>query len=203
MPVGIPKAPFLIPENEEATWVDIYNRLHRERCLFLCQKLDYEITNTLVGLLVFLSREDNTRNHFMFINCIGGWVLCGISLFDMMRAVPPYVYTISMGMAYSMGSFVLTAGEIGERIAYPHGRVMIHQPSCSYIGDEIGELYIDGDEFTSIRDNVISLYKQRTGQPWLILYVDMKRDFFMTPDEAQRHGIVDLVGIEMYKASLR
>nr|YP_010466029.1 ATP-dependent Clp protease proteolytic subunit [Corydalis temulifolia]QOD41541.1 ATP-dependent Clp protease proteolytic subunit [Corydalis temulifolia] len=197
MPVGIPKVPFLIPKDEAATWVDIYNRLHRERCLFLCQPLDFEITNNLVGLLVFLTREDMTRNQFLFIHCRGGWVLCGMGLFDMMRGVPPYVFTLSIGLAYSMGSLVLTGGEKGERIAFPHGRVMMHQPISSYIGPEIGEVYGEGDEFLTIRNHVIHLYTQTTGHTFAVIYRDIHRDGFMSPKEAKDHGIVDAVGLDM------
>nr|YP_010043238.1 clp protease proteolytic subunit protein [Corydalis shensiana]QPC56998.1 clp protease proteolytic subunit protein [Corydalis shensiana] len=199
MPVGIPKVPFLIPEDEEATWVDIYNRLHRERALFLCQKLDFEITNTLVGLVVFLSRDDKTRNQFLFIHCIGGWAICGMGLFDMMRYVPPHVYTLAIGSAYSIGSLVVSGGEVCERIAYPNARVMIHQPASSYIGPEVGVLYMEGDEFKSIYKNVLNIYKQTTGQSLHVLQLDMIRDFFMTPAEAQIHGIVDCVGVQTFE----
>ena len=115
-----PKSACMVPKGSNFVLI---NRLHRERCLFLGQKLDFEITNTLLGLMVYLSREDKTWDQFLFINCTGGWVLCGIALFDMMRTVPPYVHTIGIGKAYSMGSLVLSGGEISERLAFPHGSV--------------------------------------------------------------------------------
>nr|YP_010154011.1 clp protease proteolytic subunit [Corydalis adunca]QQW51844.1 clp protease proteolytic subunit [Corydalis adunca] len=195
MPVGIPKVPFLIPGDEEETWVDLYNRLHRERCLFLGQKMDFEITNTILGLLVFLSKEDKNREHSLLINCPGGWVFCGIALFDMIRFVPPHVNTIGAGKAYSMGSLVLTGGEISQRVALPHAKVLVHQPTSSYLGDTLGELYTDGDEFQSLRDTVIRLYRQRTGQPEWVIVRDLERDSFMTPTEAKIHGIIDLVAL--------
>nr|YP_010194715.1 ATP-dependent Clp protease proteolytic subunit [Corydalis fangshanensis]QZZ81454.1 ATP-dependent Clp protease proteolytic subunit [Corydalis fangshanensis] len=201
MPVGVPKVSLLIPEEEkeEPTWLDLYNRLHRERCLFLCNKLDFETTNTLMGLLVGLSKADPTRDFYIFIHCPGGWALCGIGLFDLMRYVPPDVHTITLGKAYSMGSLVLLGAATDECIAFPNGKILLHQPSCSYLGPGLGELYRDGDEFKSIRNHVTSIYSQKTKKPWHIVYLDLQRDYLMNPYEAKSYGLVDHVGIDGYE----
>uniref|UniRef100_UPI0030FF2BC6 clp protease proteolytic subunit n=1 Tax=Dactylicapnos grandifoliolata TaxID=1549782 RepID=UPI0030FF2BC6 len=193
MPVGVPKVAFLIPDDEEATWVDL-NRLHLERALFLGAKLDWELANTILSLMVYLTRADKTWEQFLFINCPGGWVVCGLAIFDMIRGVPPYVHTISIGRAYSMGSLVLSAGEFSERLAFPH-RVLLHQPLSSYL--EGSMLTPDTDEVLSLRETVIRLYSQRTGQfSWVVAF-DLERDEFLTPTEAKIHGIVDAVGVDL------
>lgn len=98
----------------------LINRLHRERLLFLGQEVNSEISNQIVGLMVYLSIEDNTRDLFLFINSPGGWVVSGIAIYDTMQFVPPDVHTICMGLAASMGSFILIGGEITKRLAFPH-----------------------------------------------------------------------------------
>ncbi|KAI3894591.1 hypothetical protein MKX03_036661 [Papaver bracteatum] len=117
MPIGVPKVPFRIPGEEDSVWVDGYNfvlinRLHRERILFLGQQVDSEIANQLMGLMIYLTIEDDTKDVYLFINSPGGWVTPGIAMYDTMQFVQPDVHTICMGLAASMGSFVLVGGEI-------------------------------------------------------------------------------------------
>nr|QJF73131.1 ClpP [Iris loczyi] len=196
MPIGVPKVPFRSPGDEDAAWVDLYNRLHRERLLFLGQEVESEISNQLVGLMVYLSIEDNTRDLFLFINSPGGWVIPGIALYDTMQSVPPDVNTICMGFAASMGSFILVGGEIFKRIAYPHARVMIHQPASSFYEAPAGEFLLEAEELLRMREIITRAYVQRTFKPFRVISEDMERDVFMSATEAQAHGIVDLVGIE-------
>ena len=120
MPIGVPKVPYRIPGDEEATWVDLYNVMYRERTLFLGQEIRCEVTNHITGLMVYLSIEDDTRDLYLFINSPGGWVIPGIAIYDTMQFVPPDVHTICMGLAASMGSFILVGGEITKRLAFPH-----------------------------------------------------------------------------------
>nr|QXO04746.1 clpP-like protease [Hetaeria youngsayei] len=195
MPIGIPKVPFRIPGDEDATWVDLINRLYRERLLFLCQEVDSEISNQLVGIMVYLSIEDDTRDLFLFINSPGGGVLSGISIYDTMQLVLPDVNTICIGLAASMGSFILVGGEITKRLAFPHARVMIHQPASSFYEAHIGEFMLEVEELLKLRETVTKVYVQRTGNPLWVISEDMERDVFMSATEAQAHGIVDLVGV--------
>ena len=120
MPIGVPKVPFRNPGDEDASWIDIYNRLYRERFLFLVQEVDSEISNQIVGLLVYLNIEDDTKDIFLYINSPGGDVISGVAIYDMMQTVRPGVSTICIGLAASMGSFILAGGAITRRAAFPH-----------------------------------------------------------------------------------
>nr|QYJ08834.1 ATP-dependent Clp protease proteolytic subunit [Archidendron clypearia] len=196
MPVGVPKVPFRGPGDEEASWVDLYNRLYRQRALFLGQKVDSTISNQIMGLMVYLTLEDSTKDLYLFINSPGGWIVSGIALYDMMQAVQPDVQTVCIGLAASMASFILTGGEITKRIALPHA-VMMHQPIADLRAKtKAGEYIMEMDEVMSIYNSIVNTYVQRTGKPSWVLYKDLERDIFMSAEEAQAHGIVDLVGIE-------
>ena len=120
MPVGVPKVPYLMPGDDEASWVDLYHRLYEERLLFLGQEVNSEIANQLVGLMVYLSLEDKTKDLYLFINSPGGGVISGIAIFDIMQVVEAEVQTVCVGLAASMGSLLLVGGEITKRLAFPH-----------------------------------------------------------------------------------
>lgn len=120
MPVGVPKVPFQLPEDDEASWVDLYNRLYQQRFLFLGQEVNFEVSNILVGLMVYLSLEDKSRDLHLFINSPGGEVISGMAIFDMMQVVEAEVHTVCLGLAASMGSLILVGGEFTKRLAFPH-----------------------------------------------------------------------------------
>nr|YP_009735938.1 clp protease proteolytic subunit [Carya hunanensis]YP_010511052.1 clp protease proteolytic subunit [Carya dabieshanensis]QBG40527.1 clp protease proteolytic subunit [Carya kweichowensis]QBG40705.1 clp protease proteolytic subunit [Carya hunanensis]UQJ77764.1 clp protease proteolytic subunit [Carya dabieshanensis]UQJ78723.1 clp protease proteolytic subunit [Carya hunanensis]WKF52285.1 clp protease proteolytic subunit [Carya hunanensis] len=196
MPIGVPKVPFRSPGEEDASWVDV-NRLYRERLLFLGQEVDSEISNQLIGLMVYLSIEDDTKDLYLFINSPGGWVIPGVAIYDTMQFVGPDVQTICMGLAASMGSFILVGGEITKRLAFPHARrVMIHQPASSFYEAQTGEFIQEAEELLKLRETITRVYIQRTGKPLWVVSEDMERDVFMSATEAQAHGIVDLVAVE-------
>nr|YP_010942451.1 clp protease proteolytic subunit [Persicaria sagittata]WLS53426.1 clp protease proteolytic subunit [Persicaria sagittata] len=199
MPIGVPKVPFRLPGDEDSTWIDIYNRLYRERLIFLTQGITTEVSNYLVGLIVYLSIEDQTQDLYMFINCAGGWVLPGIAIFDAMQLVLPDIYTICMGLAASMGSLILVGGEITKRFAFPHARVMIHQPASAFYEGSTGECVMEAEELLALRETLTKVYAQRTGQPVWVLTEDLERDVFMSAREAQAHGIIDRVAKEGVK----
>lgn len=120
MPLGVPKVPFLVPGDDEASWIDLYNRLFQERLLFLGQEVNSEISNQLVGLMVYLSLEDKNKDLYLFINSPGGEVISGMAIFDTMQFVEAEVQTVCVGLAASMGSLLLVGGEITKRLAFPH-----------------------------------------------------------------------------------
>uniref|UniRef100_UPI0030E1B302 ATP-dependent Clp protease proteolytic subunit n=1 Tax=Hedysarum drobovii TaxID=2906541 RepID=UPI0030E1B302 len=120
MPIGVPKVPFLLPGDDDASWVDLYNRLFQERLLFLGQEVKSEISNQLVGLMVYLSLEDNNKDLYLFINSPGGGVISGMAMFDTMQFIEAEVQTVCVGLAASMGSLLLLGGEITKRLAFPH-----------------------------------------------------------------------------------
>nr|YP_010468195.1 ATP-dependent Clp protease proteolytic subunit 1 [Urtica membranacea]UVF31136.1 ATP-dependent Clp protease proteolytic subunit 1 [Urtica membranacea] len=195
MPIGVPKVPFRSPGEEDASWVDVYNRLYRERFLFLGQDVDTEISNQLIGLMVYLSIEDDTKDLYLFINSPGGWVIPGLGIYDTMQFVQPDVQTICIGLAASMGSFILVGGEITKRLAFPHARVMIHQPSSSFYQASTGDFILEAEELLTLRETLTKVYVQRTGKSLWIVSEDMERDVFMSAIEAQTHGLVDLVAV--------
>nr|YP_009542450.1 ATP-dependent Clp protease proteolytic subunit [Alnus nepalensis]AYU57316.1 ATP-dependent Clp protease proteolytic subunit [Alnus nepalensis] len=196
MPIGVPKVPFRSPGEEDASWVDV-NRLYRERLLFLGQEVDSEISNQLIGLMVYLSIEDDSKDLYLFINSPGGWVIPGVAIYDTMQFVRPDVQTICMGLAASMGSFILVGGEITKRLAFPHARrVMIHQPASSFYEAQTGEFILEAEELLKLRETITRVYVQRTGKPLWVVSEDMERDVFMSATEAQAHGIVDVVAVE-------
>nr|YP_009135134.1 ATP-dependent Clp protease proteolytic subunit [Greslania sp. McPherson 19217]AIM53305.1 ATP-dependent Clp protease proteolytic subunit [Greslania sp. McPherson 19217] len=197
MPIGVPKVPYRIPGDEDATWVDLYNVMYRERTLFLGEEIRCEITNHITGLMVYLGIEDGTRDIFLFINSPGGWIISGMAIFDTMQTVTPDIYTISLGMSASMASFILMGGEPSKRIAYPHARIMLHQPASSYYRARAQDFFLEVEELHKVREMITRVYALRTGKPFWVVSEDMERDIFMSADEAKAYGLVDIVGDEM------
>nr|YP_010566828.1 clp protease proteolytic subunit [Medicago doliata]UZC32519.1 clp protease proteolytic subunit [Medicago doliata] len=193
MPIGVPKVPFQLPEDDEASWIDLYNLLFEERFLFLGQEVNTEISNQLVGLMVYLSLQDKSKDLYLFINSPGGEVLSGMAIFDIMQIVEAEVHTVCVGLAASMGSLLLAGGAFTKRLAFPHARVMIHQPATSLYEGPVGECMLEADEILILRKTMTDIYAQRTGKASWQIYKDMERDFFMSAEEAQHHGIVDTV----------
>nr|YP_010624049.1 clp protease proteolytic subunit [Goniothalamus tamirensis]WBF98335.1 clp protease proteolytic subunit [Goniothalamus tamirensis] len=202
MPVGVPKIPFCLSGNEEANWLDL-NRLYFERLLFFGDEVDDPLSNQVAGLMIFLSREDPTWDIFLFINSPGGFIVPGMLVFDTMQWVKPIVHTIDVGVAASMGAFILVGGEITQRVALPYARVMIHQPVHSSLEkkeDNNGggeNIILELTEFTEMYNDIIRIYSERTGTPIWAVLSDMERDVYMSAKEAQDHGIVDLIGLEI------
>nr|YP_009161311.2 ClpP [Wisteria floribunda]YP_009233418.1 ClpP [Wisteria sinensis]YP_010274653.1 clp protease proteolytic subunit [Wisteria villosa]QJQ79586.1 ClpP [Wisteria brachybotrys]AJC10060.2 ClpP [Wisteria floribunda]AMB27298.1 ClpP [Wisteria sinensis]QJQ79661.1 ClpP [Wisteria sinensis]QJQ79833.1 ClpP [Wisteria floribunda] len=193
MPVGIPKVPFRVPGDDEASWIDLYNRLYQERLLFLGQEVNSEISNQLVGLMIYLSLEDNNKDLFLLINSPGGEVISGMGIFDTMQLIEAEVQTVCVGLAASMGSLLLVGGEITKRLAFPRARVMIHQPASSFYEGQTEECVLEADELLKMRKTMATIYAQRTGKPSWQIYKDMERDLYMSAEDAQAYGIVDMV----------
>merc|ERR1711998_220564 len=128
MPIGVPKVAYRVPGAPSADWVDIYNRLYRERIIFLGQEIDDEIANQIIAVMLYLDSEDNSKPIYLYINSPGGSVISGLAMYDTMKHIKSEVVTINVGLAASMSSFILAAGGKGKRLALPHSRVMIHQP---------------------------------------------------------------------------
>uniref|UniRef100_UPI0030E15291 ATP-dependent Clp protease proteolytic subunit n=1 Tax=Hedysarum flavescens TaxID=2710877 RepID=UPI0030E15291 len=120
MPVGVPKVPFLISGEEEASWVDLYNIIYRSRLLFLGQEIKSEISNQLCGMMVFLNIENQKKDIFLFINSPGGTIIPGMAIFDIMQGIQAPVNTVCVGIAASMASLILVGGEFKKRTAFPH-----------------------------------------------------------------------------------
>jgi ATP-dependent Clp protease protease subunit len=192
MPIGIPKIAYRLPGDSYPQWIDLYNRLYRERLLFLASQLDDELANQLVAIMLYLNAEDTSKPLYVYINSPGGSVICGISVYDAMNYVTPPVTTICVGIAASMASFVLAGGEKGNRIALPHSRVMIHQPMSGSQG-QASEVTEDVLEVLRFRKQIGEIYVARTGQSLKKISRDLDRDLFMSAREAKEYGIVDQV----------
>ena len=190
MPIGVPKVPFRLPGEPDAQWVDLYNRLYRERVLFLCQDLNDELANQLIGIMLYLNAEESSKDLYIYINSPGGSVTCGIAVYDILNYIEVEVITLCVGTAASMASFILTGGSRGKRIAFPHSRIMIHQPEGGSQG-QASEIVSESEEVVRIRRQVGKIYSSRTGQSLARISKDMDRDQFMSAREAKEYGLVD------------
>lgn len=196
MPIGVPKVPFRLPGESSTQWVDLFNRLYRERLLFLCQDLDDEVSNQLIGIMLYLNAEEKSKDLYIFINSLGGSVTCGIAVYDVMNFIEADVSTICVGTAASMASFVLAGGKKGKRIGLPHSRIMIHQPEGGGQG-QASEVLSESEEVIRLRQQVGKIYSERTNQSLNRISRDMDRDQFMSAKEAKNYGIVDQVAIDV------
>ncbi|HET9821990.1 MAG TPA: ATP-dependent Clp endopeptidase proteolytic subunit ClpP [Burkholderiaceae bacterium] len=171
---------------------DIYSRLLRERVIFLVGPVTDQTANLVVAQMLFLESENPDKDIFLYINSPGGSVSAGLSIFDTMNFIKPDVSTLCMGMAASMGSFLLMAGAKGKRMALPNSRVMIHQPSGGAQG-QATDIEIQAREIIKTREQLNRIYSDRTGQPVERIAADMERDFWMSAGEAKDYGLVDQV----------
>ncbi len=171
---------------------DIYSRLLKERIVFLVGPVNDATANLVCAQLLFLESENPDKDIFLYINSPGGSVSAGLSIFDTMNFIKPDVSTLCMGMAASMGSFLLMAGAKGKRFSLPNSKIMIHQPSGGAQG-QATDIEITAREILKTREQLNRIYAERTGQPLDKITADMERDRFMTPAEALDYGLVDKV----------
>ncbi len=171
---------------------DIYSRLLRERIIFLVGPVNDATANLVVAQMLFLESENPDKDIFLYINSPGGSVSAGLSIYDTMNFIKPDVSTLCMGMAASMGSFLLMAGAKGKRIALPNSKIMIHQPSGGAQG-QATDIEITAREILKTREQLNRIYADRTGQPLSKIEADMERDFYMSPEEAKAYGLIDQV----------
>ena len=171
---------------------DIYSRLLRERIVFLVGPVNDATANLVVAQMLFLESENPDKDIFLYVNSPGGSVSAGLSIYDTMNFIKPDVSTTCMGMAASMGSFLLMAGTKGKRFALPNSRVMIHQPSGGAQG-QATDIEIAAREIIKTREQLNRIYADRTGQPVERIAVDMERDRWMNPVEALDYGLIDQV----------
>ncbi|MCA6574778.1 MAG: ATP-dependent Clp endopeptidase proteolytic subunit ClpP [Pseudanabaena sp. M090S1SP1A06QC] len=171
---------------------DIFSRLLRERIVFLGQQVDDSIANIIVAQLLFLEADDPEKDIFLYINSPGGSVTAGMAIYDTMQHIRPDVSTICVGLAASMGAFLLTGGAKGKRLSLPHTRIMIHQPLGGAQG-QATDIEIQAKEILYHKNRLNELMAFHTGQPIERIAEDTDRDFFMAPDEAKAYGLIDEV----------
>ena len=171
---------------------DIYSRLLRERLIFLVGPVNDQSANLIVAQMLFLESENPDKDIHLYINSPCGSVSAGLSVFDTMQFIKPDVATTCMGLAASMGSFLLMAGAKGKRFALPNSRIMIHQPSGGAQG-MASDIEIHAREILKTREQLNKIYAERTGQPIEKIRADMERDFFLDAEESKAYGLIDRV----------
>ncbi len=171
---------------------DIFSRLLKDRIIFMGTPIDDQVANLVIAQLLFLEAEDPEKDIFIYINSPGGSVSAGLAVYDTMQFIKPDIATTCMGMAASMGAFLLSAGTSGKRAALPNSRIMLHQPSAGTQG-QVSDLIIMTEEFTKARQRLNELLVKHTGQKLETIEKDTDRNFFMSPNEAKTYGLIDKV----------
>lgn len=171
---------------------DIYSRLLKDRIIFLGSDVNDVVANAIIAQMLFLAAEDPEKDIHLYINSPGGSITAGMAIFDTMQFIKPDVSTICVGMAASMGAFLLNAGAKGKRFALPNSEVMIHQPLGGAQG-QATDIEIRARRILKMRDKLNHILAERTGQPLERIEKDTDRDYFMTAAEAKEYGLIDQV----------
>jgi ATP-dependent Clp protease, protease subunit len=171
---------------------DIYSRLLRERIIFLPGEVSDELANIVVAQMLHLEADDPDKDIALYINSPGGSVYAGLAIYDTMQFVKPDVQTICVGIAMSMGAVILAGGAKGKRMSLPNSRILIHQPSGGFQGQQ-ADIQIHAEEILSIRHRLDVIFAEHTGQPVEQVHNDMDRDRYMKPLEAVEYGLIDKV----------
>ncbi|MEI7444475.1 MAG: ATP-dependent Clp endopeptidase proteolytic subunit ClpP [Burkholderiales bacterium] len=190
-PQGLGMVPIVIEQSGRGERAyDIYSRLLRERVIFLVGPVMDQISNLVVAQLLFLESENPDKDISLYINSPGGSVSAGLAMFDTMKFIKPDVSTLCMGIAASMGAFLLAAGAKGKRYALPNSRIMIHQPSGGAQG-QASDIEIQAKEILYLRERLNKLLSEATGQPIERIARDTDRDNFMSAEDAVSYGLID------------
>ena len=187
----MPLVPMVIEQtNRGERSYDIYSRLLKDRIVFLGGEIDDDTANLVVAQLLFLEMEDPDSDISLYINSPGGSVTAGMAIYDTMQYIKPQVRTVCVGMAASMGAFLLMAGEKGKRLALPNAEVMIHQPLGGAQG-QATDVAIRAEWLMKTKKKMISMMAEMTGQPLKKIQADVERDYFMSAEEALDYHIID------------
>ncbi|HEY8892706.1 MAG TPA: ATP-dependent Clp endopeptidase proteolytic subunit ClpP [Clostridium sp.] len=169
---------------------DIYSRLLKERIIFLGEEVNDVTASLIVAQLLFLESEDPDKDIYLYINSPGGSITAGMAIYDTMQYIKPEVSTICIGMAASMGSFLLNAGEKGKRFALPNSEILIHQPLGGFQG-QATDIDIHAKRIMKTKETLNRIYSERTGQTIEKIQHDVERDYFMSAEEAKEYGLID------------
>jgi ATP-dependent Clp protease protease subunit len=194
MPIGVPRVPYKLPGQPYSDWINIYDRLYRERIIFIGRGINDGLANQIIAVMLYLDSEDSTKPIYLYINSPGGSVTAGLAIFDTIRHIKSEVVTICVGLAASMGAFLLCAGTKGKRLALPNARIMIHQPLGGVQGRrQATDIEIEAKEILRIKKQLNQIMSDCTGQPIEKIEKDTDRDYFMSPQEAKDYGLIDKV----------
>ena len=193
MPIGIPQVPYRLPGSQYTQWISIYNRLYQERIIFLGKEVDDEIANEIVAVMLYLDSEDSSKDIVLYINSPGGSVTAGMAIYDTMQHIQSNVVTICVGLAASMGAFLLSAGAKGKRLALPHSRIMIHQPSMGGFRGQATDIDIEAKEILRTRKQLDQVLADNCGKDVDQVRSDTERDYWLSAQEALEYGLIDRV----------
>lgn len=171
---------------------DIYSRLLKERIIFLGGEIDDAVANTVIAQLLFLESEDPKKDICLYVNSPGGHVHAGLAIYDTMRHIKPDVSTIGIGMAASMGSIILSSGKKGKRFILPNAEVMIHQPIGGAEG-QASDIEISARHLLQLKDRLATILSENTDKTKDSINKDMDRNYWFTPEEAKKYGLVDKI----------
>ena len=169
---------------------DIFSRLLNDRIIFLHEEVNDVSAGLVVAQLLYLEAQDPDKDISLYINSPGGVITSGMAIYDTMQYIKPDVSTICIGLAASMGAFLLAAGAKGKRFALPNSEIMIHQPSGGAQG-QVSDIKIHADRILAVRSKMNEMLSQMTGQPLSVVEADTERDHFMTAEEAKAYGLID------------
>ena len=193
MPIGTPSVPYRLPGSQMERWVDIYTRLGVERILFLGSEVNDGIANSLVAQMLYLDSEDSSKPIYLYINSPGGSVTAGLAIYDTIQYVKSEGVTICVGLAASMGAFLLAAGTKGKRVALPHSRIMIHQPLGGTSRRQASDIEIEAREILRMKEMLNRSLSDMSGQSFEKIEKDTDRDYFLSAEEAKEYGLIDRV----------
>ena len=193
MPIGTPSVPYRLPGSQMERWVDIYTRLGVERILFLGSEVNDGIANSLVAQMLYLDADDSSKPIYLYINSPGGSVTAGLAIYDTIQYVKSEVVTICVGLAASMGAFLLAAGTKGKRVALPHSRIMIHQPLGGTSRRQASDIEIEAREILRMKEMLNRSLSDMSGQSFEKIEKDTDRDYFLSAEEAKENGLIDRV----------
>ena len=173
--------------------MDIYSRLLKDRIIFLGTPVDDQVANAIMAQLLHLESEDPEQDINLYVNSPGGSVSAGLAIYDTMQFVKPDVATTALGVAQSMGAFLLAAGAKGKRAALPNTRLLLHQPSIGGLGGQASDVEIHAREMIHTKQRLNEILAANTGQPYEKIERDTDRDYIMGPEEAMEYGVIDRV----------
>ncbi|MBC6481501.1 MAG: ATP-dependent Clp protease proteolytic subunit [Hormoscilla sp. GM7CHS1pb] len=193
MPIGVPSVPYRLPGSPYERWISIYDRLYQERIIFLGREVTDSLANSIVAVMLYLDSDDPSKPIYIYINSPGGSVTAGMAIYDTMQHIKCEVVTICVGLAASMGAFLLAAGSKGKRLALPNSRIMIHQPLGGIGRRQATDIQIEAKQILRTREQLNEILAKHTGQAIEKIQKDTDRDYFMSAEEAKEYGLIDRV----------
>lgn len=191
---GVPKVPYKAPGAQNHEFIDIFNRLYRERIIYVGQDLDDESANQIIAVMLYLENTDPKANVSMYFNCPGGAVPAGLAVYDCMRALKFPVITINLGLAASMAAFLVGAGTKGKRMALPNSRFLLQAPSLyERVRGQASDVEIEVKNILKQRERMIDGLHEFTGRSREEVKKDLARDMYLTAPEARNYGLIDKV----------